>query len=1130
MSPASAVRAGLPSLTLAALVAASALSQTPPAPAQQQSVAPKDPTYTLPLVPTRVVRFSTDEGTWMSVDISPDGRTLLFDLLGDLYTMPISGGKAANIMRGAALDVQPRFSPDGRKIVFVSDRTGSDHLWIANADGSSPRQVTRGDSVGPSQPVWTPEGEYIVAAPSRGARGGATAGATMWHVNGGQGVRLGPPRVNGITFARDGRWMWYAMNNDTAARAAERGQLGAFQVGVLDRLTGETAVRSNNYGGGIRPIISPDGKWLVYATRHDAKTALRLRDLESGDETWLATDVQHDASYRSSTMGHLPGSAFTPDGKAIVTSYGGKFWRVEVPSGKATLIPFEAEVQQYLGPLAKFEYTISDSFLVRQIRGARPSPDGSRLAFAALNKLYVMDLPPRANAASDGSQNGQGGAEGQARAGLPHRITTTSGVTELSPVWSPDGKYLAWASWEEARGGDIYRIRMDVPNARAERLTTMPALYAKLAYSPDGKRIAYVRGPRRARANLIDEIAATTDVNLDLMWMNADGGEQHRVAMVVDIGNVPNGAQPHFTRDTTRVIFFDSRDGLVSVRFDGTDRRVLLRGTGDATLLSPDGTRAIAVSPNKSVFLLHVPMAGTAPTVNLGSPDGAPVPVRRVTRTGGEFLGWRADGKAFYYSIGRSFFVYDVRQADSLVADSVAKAPPRPAAGEDSAQAAPAAEPVAARTMRAAYSPSRTDVTIWASREKPRGTVALRGARIITMKGREVIENGDVVVRDDRILAVGPRGGVAIPDGAQTIDVSGKTIIPGYVDIHAHVWAPWQVHRTQVPQYAANLAYGVTTTRDPQTSTTDILEYGDLEAVGELIGPRILATGPGIFGSDRVSSLDDARDVMRRYSEHYLTQTIKQYVAGDRRTRQWIVMAAKEMGLTPTTEGAGDWKMTMSEMLDGYAGHEHAIEIWPLYKDAAVLAAQSGITYTPTMLVAYGGPENKNWFFTNESPHDDPKVRRFFYHPELDRRTLRRQVWMREDEYIFKGVATAAAKIVNAGGRVGLGSHGEFQGLGAHWELWQLASGGLTPHQTLEAVTIHGADAIGLAKALGSIERGKLADLQVLNANPLDNLRNTNTIHYVMKNGRLYDGDTLDELWPRKKPFGTPWWAEYDPK
>jgi hypothetical protein len=576
------------------------------------------------------------------------------------------------------------------------------------------------------------------------------------------------------------------------------------------------------------------------------------------------------------------------------------------------------------------------------------------------------------------------------------------------------------------------------------------------------------------------------------------------------------------------------------MRFDGTDRQAHLRIgssaptppggtpplTADEILISPDGDRALVQAGSNVYLLASVPLVGgTPPTISIANPAQSAIPVRRLTRVGGDFARWSADGRTIVYSLGRSYFTYDVPRADSLVRDSTARADSLRSAGRNRVGADSAA--VRAPTPsgnRMAYEPARLDVAIQVPKDKPSGVVVLRGARIITMRGDEVIPSGDIMVRDNRIAAVGAAGSLQVPPGARVIDVAGKTIMPGWVDVHAHIWPAFGVHRTQPWEYLINLAYGVTTTRDPQTSTTDVLAYGDLVETGDVIGPRILATGPGVFARDNIRSLDDARDVLKRYSEFYRTNTIKQYMVGDRKTRQWVVMAAREQGLLPTLEGGLDFKKNMTEAMDGYTGIEHTLPIAPQYKDAIQLFVQSGTTWTPTLIVQYGGPWAENYWYEHTNVVDDPKVNHFMPRRIIEEKTLRRPGWWAPSAYSFPLFAAQAAKIVAAGGRVGLGSHGQFQGLGAQWEVWNLASGGMPRHDVLRVGTIFGAESIGMGRQVGSLEVGKLADLQVLDANPLDDIRNTNTVHYVMKNGRLYDASTMNEVWPRQRSVAQLWW------
>ena len=395
------------------------------------------------------------------------------------------------------------------------------------------------------------------------------------------------------------------------------------------------------------------------------------------------------------------------------------------------------------------------------------------------------------------------------------------------------------------------------------------------------------------------------------------------------------------------------------------------------------------------------------------------------------------------------------------------------------------------------------------------------------MNGDEIIEDCVILIKDGRIMEVGARSDVVIPEEFERRDLQGKFIIPGLIDTHAHYRARRNVPSLSNASFLANLAYGVTTGMDVQPSTIDLISAQDMVDVGLMLGPRVYSTGPGIFSNNEFTSQRHAYGVLKRYRDHYGVKNLKAYISGNRKQRQWLLQAARDLQLMPTTEGSLDMKLDLTHMIDGFSGNEHSLPLPDLYDDVVQLTAQTRIAYTPTLLVNYGGPWTEDYYYTNESPHDDPKLRRYTPYYALAARTLRR-AWFHDREYITTRIAQQAKKIVDAGGQVGIGAHGQLQGLGYHWELWSVASGS-TNMDALRSATLMGAEMIGLHQDVGSLAAGKFADLVVLNSNPLDNIRNSADIQFVMKAGALYEGDTLDQVWPQEEKLADQWWWHIDP-
>lgn len=1118
---------GAPVFTAVLAVVAALSLSTQPAALEAQG---RSGSSGLPLDAADSIRFDVDEATWLSLSIDPDGESIVFDVLGDLYRVPMSGGAAERVTSGMGFDAQPAVSPDGEWLAFISDRDGSDNLWVSRSDGSDARKLTSERQNALISPAWSPDSKYIVVT-----RRGRRTELRLHHIDGGSGITVGAaagggggatgggggarPAELGATFSPDGEALYFGR-----ATGGAGGMFPRWQVARRDMRSGTVDVITQAEGSAIRPVVSPDGRFLVYGTRHETETGLRIRNLDTGADRWLVFPVQRDEqeSGGAPTRDVFPSYSFTPDGTGLLFTEGGKLRRVEVATGDVSTIEFTATVALEIGPELERPYRVPQGPVrAKLVQSPQQSPDGELLAFSVLTKLYVMDLEEDAT---------------------PRRLTEGDDW-EFKPTWSPDGEWIAYVTWS-MDGGHIWKARAD-GRGEPEQLTSDPAFYTDLVFSADGERIVGLRGNAYMRSQTFSEFGGLR-IPLDMIWLDADGGAVNLVASSRGVG------APHMGPEADRIYVY-TRQGLASMRYDGTDRRTHLRVTGPANprapqpppaetvLISPDGNWALA-SVQKQLWVVAVPPGGgTTPAVSVRGPA---VPAKRITDIGADYFGWADDGRTVTWGIGSTYYrralesiEFRAPTADSSAADSIAAGAEDAPADSTTADSAATDSTAAAPDSVQAKDPLDLDEAVEAfriamefPRAMPTGSIALRNARVITMNGDEVIERADIVVTNNRFASVGPAGAVSIPDGAHEVDLTGKTIVPGFIDTHAH-WE-FRTHDVLEPlnwSLLANLAYGVTAGLDVQTATNDYFAYQDLVETGQALGQRAFMTGPGIFSGNDFRSYEATLAYLKRYTEHYRTPNIKSYMVGNRQQRQWVVKAANELGLMPTTEGGRDMKLDLTHAIDGFWGNEHTLPVTPIFEDVVQLYAQTKTTYTPTLLVQYGGPIAEEYFYTTTDIHDDEKLNRFYPHNRIDEMSRRRRIWLRHDEFTFSDASTDAARIQRAGGLVGVGGHGQLQGLGYHWEMWAMGMGDMTEREVLRAATIDGARIIGIAEDLGSIEVGKLADLVVLDANPLDDLRNTNTVGWVMKNGELYDANTLDQVWPEAKPLPELWWWSQGP-
>ncbi len=1015
-----------------------------------------------PPMPTRPVRIDVSEGTWMNLDVSPDGRTIAFDLLGDIYTMPIGGGRATRISAGLPFEVQPRFSPDGRQIAFTSDRGGGDNIWVMSTDGTIRRQITRESFELLNNPTWSPDGQYIAARKHYTTQRSAGTGEIwMYHVSGtGNGVPLvqrpNPQHQKELgepMFSPDGRSLYFSRNTTPGPifEYAQNSNVQIFAIERYDMRTGERAQVAGGPGGAVRPTPSPDGRQLAFVRREGGRSRLFVRDLQTGEERRIYDELDQDLQETWAITGVYPNMDWTPDSRSILFWAGGRIQRVNSDGSGHAVIPFQvSDTRDVVDPPRPVVDVAPQSFTTRMPRFATVSPDGRQVVFETLGRLYVRDT--------------SGG-------GAPRQLTAQDNDFQLWPSWSRDGSQIVFVSWNDQRLGEIRTVARDGSGMRT--VTRRPGHYRRPRFSPDGQTIVFEQG---GGGQLTSELYSDQQ---GVYRIATAGGEATRLTAT--------GDNPHFGAAGDRVfmeVTEEQKRRLISTDMNGHDRRVHAQGDLVTTYeVSPTGTH-LAFSENYNVFVM--PFFVGAQTITAGA-RGTQLPVTRATGIGGSYFNWGAGGSALNWTLGPTLYS---AEAGQLVRTAPGGSYTAPQTGVSLAVAAPS--------------------------DRPQGMVALVGARIVTMAGANggVIDDGVIVVEGNRIRAIGPRAQVQIPAGAQQVDVAGRTIIPGLIDGHAH--GPQGVDDL-IPQQnwsaLAHLAFGVTTVHDPSSTSSEIFPASEMQRAGIILAPRTFSTGEIVYGARspnryaQIDSYEDALSHVRRL-ELQGAHSIKNYNQPRRNQRQQVVAAALAENIAVVAEGGSQFNMDIALIADGNTVLEHNIPQQRLYEDVLSFFSQTRVGYNPTIVVSYGGLAGDPYWRQATRVWEHPLLTRHVPPGELAGSV--RVTTGPEEQFVDQYNAREADRLAGRGVPVALGGHGQQQGLALHWDIWSSVRGGMTPLEALQAATVTSARLYGF-RDLGTLEPGKLADLVILEADPLQDIRNTERIDRVMLNGRLYDAQTLNE-------------------
>lgn len=1032
------------------------------------------------------IKIETNELTWSSLDVTPDGKTLYFDMLGDIYHIPMTGGEATAVTQDFAWNIQPSISPDGQKVAFISDRGGISNLWVANRDGSQMQQLSKEDAHLIHSPKWSPDGQYIAVMKGIMSRRSIPAGEIwLYHHSGGKGLKLkkrphGKKEQNNISdpaYSPDGKYIYYTASTASGhGFAYNRDPLKSiFAIKRYDLTTGEEETYISGTGGAVVPTPSPDGNYVAFIRRVKHQTALFLKNNRDGSEKAIYLNLERDMQEGFGSEGYYAYFDWTPDSKEIVFWRAGKIQRINIDTKEVTDIPLNVAANLQYAPPWKVPVEVApDNFETKMLRWSQKSPDEKSILFQSLGKLYIKDV-----------------ATGETR-----RLTQQNSHDEYYPRYANDGKYIVYTSWHDQELGSVRIVSAN--GGRSEVITQYPGHYIEPSFSTDGRLITY---RKFTGGNLLSP-----------QWSVEPGIYVHELATGNSKRISKSGHNPHFAGNNQRVYFTDSVSGsdypetqLVSVDLTGEDRRAHLYGADDVLeyRLSPD-KKWVAFTHQFKPYI--APFADIGQRIAIG-PNSTAIPVQQLSKEAGEYLSWSADNDRVGWFHGPWYYERSLKDSfDFLAGRELDKKLDSKGHGQENV--------------------SKTNLSFTQPSYKPKGHVALVGGKVITMRNAEnqieVLENATVLIKDNRIVAVGKEEEVIIPRNALMLNARGKTVIPGIIDTHAH---GSQGSSEIIPQqnwgmYSA-LAFGVTTIHDPSNDTTEVFAASELQRAGHIVAPRIYSTGTILYGAEwlgykaEVNSYDDALFHLQRMKDVGAI-SVKSYNQPARSQRQQILKAAKALGIMVVPEGGGKYQQNVTMMVDGHTGLEHSIPIAKGYDDLTQLWSATGFGYTPTFVVSFGGMAGEEYFYDRTEVWKNPRLMRYTPSHLVDRRSIRRPT-APDNQYNHFAVAEYAKELRDNGVGVHVGAHGQREGLAAHWEIWIMTQGGFSNWEALRAATIDGARHLGMEKDIGSIEAGKLADLVVIDGDVLNNILLSEMVEFTVQNGRVFEAATMNVFGSRNK-------------
>jgi len=969
-----------------------------------------------------------DEATNVALALSPDGKTLALDLLGILWTMPVEGGPLRRLSGDFDDLGQPDWSPDGKRIIFQSYRTGNFKLWSVAADGSDWRQHTDGIDIDDREPRWSPDGRTIAFSSDRTGR----YAIYLLDVASGRVTQLsqGTSQDSEPAWSPDGKRIAYVADG--------RRLMVSDLQGNAEQVEAVTVPQDNLRGSDVRvlrlseihaPSFAPDGSLAhVRVDENTVRLVHRGRDLVVADDLYF---------FRP---------AWLADGSLI---YGatGKI-RHQDKEGRVSVVPFSASV-----PVATPNYRKKqrdfDSLIARPVVGIGSpalSPDGRQIVFRALNDLWIMTI-----------------------GGKPRRLVSGP-YHKADPAWSPDGKTIAYST---DRGGKLDVWLHDIAGGTDRQLTNLPGFAGSAcAWSPDGRSIAFLDHDTHLRQ--IDIASGAIRQFYDRLFAPGRPSFSPDGRYIALAAIKPK--TPRYREGTNQVLVIDLETGKGLYQAHAPGKSLSTRGD-DGPVWSPDG-RHLAYVFASTLWVVPVDAAGVF--------SGPP---RQLTTETTDAPTWSGDSTTLLYLSNGKL-----------------------------------------RLISAAGGKPRTVPLplTWAN-AKPEGRTIVRAGRLWDASAPKYQEAVDIVVQGNRIIDVHPHGGAALSDAnARVIDGSGLTVLPGLIDMHTHritqSYGAYGAYGDRMGRLL--LAMGVTATRSPGCPAYHMVEDREALASGARIGARHFATGEPFDGGRIFFNLmrpvtePGQLDLELARAQALDYDLIKTYVRLPHADQAKVIAAAHRLGMHVTSHyhypalAYGVDGMEHLGATNRY-GYSRTLTIQGAgYQDANSLFAAAKAGRTPTLFNAAALLGEENGIL------EDPRLRTLM--PPWDYQRLSDRTALMKG-----GDRTALLKLLERnveeikqtmrdGWKVVSGTDApvDFVGLSLHLNLRGMVRFGISTHDTLLSATRNSAELMD--QPIGAIRRGLLADMVLVDGDPLARIEDAAAVQHVMVNGVVHTPHSLME------PFAKP--------